>query len=390
MSHRYRPTVVEIDLEALRHNFQQAKLLIHPKSEVLGVVKANAYGHGDSEVAATLADEGIDYLGVAIIEEAEQLREEGIKTPIVVLTGIEPSQFRDVIKNNVIPVMWQPDNIEVFHQYLERNDLTSPIYIKVDTGMHRLGITFDQFPKLCRSLKEKSRFELKCLMTHLAISEKPDSSLTQSQLSLFAEAIEIAREHNLNFQSFAFGNSGAVIHKIPSSFAKPEKMLVRPGIMLYGSYPSPEMRSQVSLKPVMHYKTGIIGIKRVKKGESVGYGGTYRAPTDISMGILPVGYADGYNRLLSNKAEVLVGGRRVPVIGNVSMDLTTVDLSGVPDAKIGDEVVLFGTQGDEWVSAWELAQLCGTISYEVFCSVSPRVPRIYRDISDFSHSRRGK
>ncbi|HLB59594.1 MAG TPA: alanine racemase [Bdellovibrionota bacterium] len=378
MANRYRPTVVEIDLGALRQNFQFAKSSLPRGAEILAVVKANAYGHGDLEISKTLIEEGVHQIGVAILEEAVGLRAGGIQTPIIILTGIDQPEFKDVVQYQATPVLWNRDIIKTFHDYLKRNDLTSPVFIKVDTGMHRLGVTFDQFSNLCRLLKGLSRFHLKCLMTHLAISEEPENALTKQQLKLFEEAIGVAKEYGLEFERFGVGNSGAILNRLFTEM-EASKLLVRPGIMLYGSTPSPRLPGMEQLKPVMHFKTAIHDIKKVKKGESIGYGATFKATEDMRMGVLPVGYADGYHRHFSNRAEVLVQGKRARVVGNVSMDLTTIDLSNIPEARVGDEVILLGSQGKETISAWDLANIMGTIPYEIFCGVSPRVPRIYRD-----------
>ena len=360
MEHRYRPTYVEIDLSALRGNFQAIKKSIPKSSQILGVVKANAYGHGVVEVSKTLVKEGIDQLGVAILEEAIQLRRAGIKIPVVVLAGTDQSQFSEVVKHNLTPVLWQQEVIREFHDFLKKNDLRSPVFIKVDTGMHRLGVNYDEFPQTCRLLSTLDRFNIECLMSHFAISEDPDSDLTKKQIDLFQKAISQAKEFGLQIKRIGISNSGGIINHL---FEKPSEntLLVRPGIALYGSVPDPKLETKIRLKPVMHFKTAVIDIKDVKGGESIGYGGTYTAQQRLTIGVLPVGYADGYNRNLSNKAEVLIKGKRVPVVGNISMDLTIIDISSVPDSKVGDEVVLLGTQGKEEISAWEIAKHLNTI-----------------------------
>lgn len=375
---KYRHTFVEIDLKALRENFRTIKKLIPKTTEVLGVVKANAYGHGAVEISEVLAKEGVDQLGVAILEEAIELRNSGIKIPIVILTGVDQAQFSEVVRHKLTPVMWQPNVIQSYHDFLTKNNLRAPIFLKVDTGMHRLGINFNEFQMICKLLSGLDRFDIECLMSHFASSENPDENLTKTQIDLFQKAISQSKEFGLKIQKLSFSNSGGVINHLFEKYEE-NKILVRPGIILYGSPPDPKLESKITLNPVMHFKTAILDIKSIKVGESIGYCGTYRARQDVTIGVLPVGYADGYNRNLSNKAEVLVKGRRAPVVGNISMDLTTIDLSSISGVKIGDEVVLMGIQEKEEIRACEIAKLLNTISYEVLTSISARVPRIYKE-----------
>lgn len=377
MEQKFRPTFVEIDIQALKENFQAVKKYLPNNSEILGVVKANAYGHGAINVANALVSEGINSIGVAILEEALELRNAGIKAPIVILTGIEPSQYSEVVKNRLTPVLWQKEIIQGFHDFLKKNDLSSPIFLKVDTGMHRLGISYDDFPMICKLISALERYKIECLMSHFAISEDPDDALTKNQVELFNKAIAEAREFGLNFEKVGINNSGGIINRLFDKHSK-YKILVRPGILLYGSPPVPELEAKINLKPVMHFKTAIVDIKKVKSGESVGYCASYKARDDMKVAILPVGYADGYHRGFSNKASVLINGKRAAVIGNISMDLTIVDISSIPTARIGDEVVLIGKQNKEFISAWELAKHINSISYEIFTSVSARVPRIIK------------
>lgn len=362
----FRPTICEIDLAALRHNFRELKKRAEGR-EVMGMVKANAYGHGAVAVSRVLAGEGASIFGVASVEEGIELRKGGIVQPILCLGGSLGASSADLAEYSLSPVIFNEESI----RYLSHGGIKLPVHLKVDTGMGRLGILPRELKTLLGHLKKTQDLELKGVMTHLARADELEEGNVPEQFKIFEQVEKTVLEAGFDCPVFHVANSAALIKgKLEGT------NLVRPGIALYGAYPHPSMKTQIDLKPVMSWKSEIISLKEVPAGTPISYGGTFVTKRTSKIAVIPVGYADGFSRLFSNRGEVLVRGRRVPVAGRVCMDLTMLDVTELKEVGLGDEVVLLGRQKEEEIRAEELADKIGTISYEIFCAVSSRVPRL--------------
>lgn len=367
-----RPTRAEIDLNALGYNYRNIKERAGSK-KILAVVKANAYGHGAVEISRKLEGLGADLFGVAILQEGIELRKAGIKSPILLLNGIFPGEAEDVLRHSFIPVVYSMSTIEELSSEAERAGKVAPIHVKIDTGMKRLGILPSDIDYFFKRVKELKNIKVEGILSHFATSDNKERGFMDEQFRLFSDAVSKIRSLGFSPDYIHIENSAAMIWDEFPDYLN----LVRPGITLYGSYPSIWFRDKIELKPVMTLKSGIIQVKKVVKGESVSYARKFIAERNSVIGVVPIGYADGYPRHLSNIGEVLVKGKTAKVTGIVCMDLIMVDLTDIHGASEGDEVVLWGRQGDSEISADELARRAGTISYELFCRVSERVPRVY-------------
>ncbi|MFQ5902465.1 MAG: alanine racemase [Candidatus Binatia bacterium] len=367
-----RPTFCLIDFEALRWNFRQVRKKVGSGVKILSVVKANAYGHGACEVTKTLADGGSDAFGVATLEEGIELRRGGIQSPILILAGVYPEQMNQLLQNKLTPVGCEPEVLHRLEALARRRGRSLSFHLKVDTGMGRIGLLASEIDSWLPELAKLKALKLEGVFSHLSQAESVEGSYTQSQLEIFRHVVKRLRDEGYDPPLVHLANSAAVI-TLPSSHFT----MVRPGLMLYGIHPSPEMVGQVALKPVLSWKTRILQLKRLPKGSSISYGRTFVTERESLIATLPVGYADGYHRLLSNRGAVLVRGERAPIVGRVCMDLTTVDVTDIRGVEQGDEVVLLGEQGEGTISADEMARWADTISYEILTSISARVPRIH-------------
>jgi alanine racemase len=352
----------------------------------MAVVKANGYGHGAVEVARTALANGAEWLGVARLAEAVHLRQAGFGVPILVFGYTPPADAGQLIDFDLRQSVYSREAAQAYSAAASARGERIRLHLKVDTGMGRLGLVpaaLSGYPPgqavgadfigAATAIARLPGIEAEGIFTHFAASDSADASYANGQLSLFFEVLSALHAHGLEFAVRHAANSAAVI-TIPESHLD----LVRPGIALYGLAPSHEIDlGRISLKPAMALKTRIIHLKAVPAGTRISYGLTYRTPAPTLIGTIPAGYADGYRRLFSSRGEMLVHGRRVPVLGRVCMDLTMLDLGAVPEARIEDEVVIFGRQGDESISADHLARELGTINYEIVCDVSARVPRVY-------------
>lgn len=368
---RATPTHVEIDLPALRHNFQALRKRVGERAKLLAVVKSNAYGHGAVPVARLLQLQGADNFGVGTVDEGILLREAGIKKPILVMLGLIEGKYAELVRYQLTPVVYELREALALQKFLELRREKLEVHIKVDTGMTRLGVLLDEAPRFFDELKRLENLRPTGLMTHLADADDQDFTVRQGN------AFERCRAQFQNRFAPAVCHVANSLASVDRRFT--EYDLVRLGIVLYGAYPVPRQKKMVELEPVMRWKSRIISIKKVPKGTAISYGRTFIADRASKIGVIPVGYADGYHRRLSNRASVLVRGVRVPIVGTICMDTLMVDLSKIPAAQLGDEVVLLGKQGRETITAEELGKLAETISYEIFCHVSERVPRSYLD-----------
>ena len=367
-----RPTVAEVDLDALLHNLEATRALC-PKARLLAVVKANAYGHGAAPVTVALEKAGVDFFGVSLVEEGVELRQFGIRGDILVMGGAY-SDYSEIVAHDLVPIVFTAEHLVRLEAAAERADRPARAHLKVDTGMGRLGLLPQELPEFLRYLSTAPHVVVDGLMSHLANADVGDHYMTGLQIRRFREAAAALRTagHPLSWRHIS--NSAAALDLSEVKDGE-EFNLVRPGLMLYGEYPAEALRARTSLEPVLTWKTSITHLKKVDPGQAVSYGGTWTAPRESLIATLPVGYADGYSRHMSNRGEVLVRGKRARIVGTVCMDMCMVDVTAVPGVSMHDEVVLLGRQGEEAVTAQELAQKCDTIPYEVLCGVGARVPR---------------
>jgi alanine racemase len=367
-----RPTVVEVDLAALRYNITNIRARVG-LAQIMGIVKANAYGHGLIRTAQELVNCGVEQLGVAFVEEGIVLRQNGIRVPILVLGGIIGDQLADFIEHDLMITASSVYKLDLIEDAARSLGKRAKIHVKIDTGMERLGIHHYNAAQLLEAVLATKHCDLCGVFSHLASSESPDKSFTQLQVERFLEATEWFNQRSLPMPLRHMANSGGILQH-PATFFD----LVRPGIMTYGIYPGSEVEKTVDLQPVLSFKTRVVYFKVVPQGVAVGYNGTWVAPRETRVVTLPVGYGDGYRRSLSNRGRVLIRGNSYPIVGNVSMDQITVNI-GDGTAYNDDEVALIGAQGAECISVEEMANWMDTIPYEVLTGINTRVPRLYRN-----------
>ena len=377
MAH-HRATRAEIDLTAFRHNLQNLRKYLDPQTRIMAVVKADAYGHGAVPCARIAVESGAaNYLGAGVIEEGIELRENGLNAPILILGSIFPDEAEDLVRHNLETILCTQPLAQALSKEAEKQDKTVSVHIKVDTGMNRLGISPENLPTLLDQVRNLKNLKIEALSTHFSSADDEDLSVTQAQLEKFQTALTILQKEGVHTPIVHCANTSALF-KFPESHFN----MVRPGLILYGVLPSPSLRPVIDqgenpFQPVMQWKSQIILLKPIAKNQPVSYSGSFTTQRDSLIATLPIGYADGLHRMLSNKMDVLIRGRRAPQVGNICMDMILIDVTDIPDVQAGDEVVIFGRQGDEMISVEELAVKGKTIPYEILCSVSKRVPRIY-------------
>jgi alanine racemase len=369
-----RPTWAEIDLDALASNFHWARERVGQGVKVMAVVKANAYGHGAVECARRLAVEGAEWFAVATPEEGIELRGAGIKQPILSLGGFWEGQERLCVSELLVPVVYRLDMIEALDRAAREREVVADVHLKIDTGMGRLGVRYDEVREFADALKQFKNIRVDGVMTHFAAADNPDLNyFTGEQIKRFRQAVEILRERGLRptFEDLA-NSAGTFAH--PTAWGN----MVRPGGVLYGLWRDilPPATSAPRLRSVMSLRSRIMLLKRVHRGETLGYGCTFEASREMIAATLPIGYNDGYVRALSNRGRVIVRGQYAPVVGRISMDLTILDVTDVQGVALNDCVTLIGEDGGLAVTAEDIAQTAGTLSYEITCGISARVPRV--------------
>jgi alanine racemase len=373
-----RPTWAEIDLNNLAANFNQVKELVSPAARVMAVLKANAYGHGAVECARRLSHEGADWFGVALPEEGIELRASGIMEPVLCLAGFWPGQAAACIQNRLTPVVYRLEMIEALNQASANAGVVTEMHVKVDTGMGRLGVRFDQLSEFVGALDRFRNVRIDGIMTHLAAADDAACRpLTHDQIQRFEDAVVVFRDHGYRPTHLHLANSAGVY-----GHREAWGNLVRPGGVLYGLWRDvlPVTIREPRLLPVMSLHSRISLLKWVPPGETIGYGCTFEASRRSLIATLPVGYHDGYMRGLSNRAHVIVRGMYAPVVGRVSMDLTLIDVTDVSGVEVDDQVTLLGWNRQHpklQITAEDLARIAGTLSYEVTCGVAERVPKVY-------------
>lgn len=366
------PSWAEVSLGAVKANFKALSKLAKG-SEVLPVVKANAYGHGLVPVSKALLQAEAKFLAVAFIQEGVALRQAGMKAPILVLTPTLPAEIPILLKCKLIPQVSSVEGVKEISKAARKWGIkTVAVHVKIDTGMARVGVQTSQVIREIEAIRHVPGIQITGVYTHLATADWTDPKYAWRQITLFKQALEKIHRTGISPATHV-ANSAALITYYPQS----KGTWVRPGIALYGVYPNPSMKSRVKLMPVMQLKTRILHVKTLEKGESVSYGRTYKAKKRIKVATLGIGYADGLLRSLSNKGSCLIRGKRVPLIGTICMDMCMADVSNVPGVKMGDVATLFGRDGKAVLPVEEQAAKAGTISYELLCAVGERVPRIY-------------
>ncbi len=370
-----RPTVAEVDLDALTHNVQQIRRHLREKVEMLAVVKADAYGHGAEAVARELTLAGVSLFGVASVEEGIALRESGVTLPILVLSGADSGDLPEILRNRLIPVLFTWETARAFVEEAKKFPQQVPVHVKVDTGMNRLGFPWRNWGAVVELFRCPEKVQVQGLLSHLAVAESEDPedrAFTEEQIRRFKACVHQAGAAGIEPRYIHLANSAATVQWADAQFN-----LVRAGLILFGVDPGPALKKGIALRPVLTWKTAVLSVKQAPVGDSVSYGRLYSLRRDSLIATLPVGYADGYRRRLSNRGEVLIHGRRARVAGTVCMDLTMVDVTTIPGVRPGDEVVLLGRRGTEEISAAEMAGWAETIPYEVLCAIGKRVPRSF-------------
>lgn len=368
-----RPAWAEVSLDHIAHNIGLFRKQIGPVTRVMAVIKADGYGHGARKVAATALEAGASCLAVAFVAEAVDLRQAGIKAPIQILGYTDPSLFAKLISYNLTPTLFGLDTAEQLARQALDHNVELPVHIKVDTGMGRVGLLPEEALEVISRISGLGGLKLEGIFTHLASAEENDFTYTAEQLLLFNRIIDSCQDRGISFPLVHAANSAAALNHPSSRFD-----LIRLGLSMYGHYPAPEIRNiEPKLKPALSFKSRVILVKKIQAGQAISYGCTFHTSRESMIATIPIGYADGYSRLLSNKGQVLIRGCRVPVVGTICMDQMMIDVTEVPGARLGDEVVLYGRQGDEEIKVEEAAELIGTINYELLCAISKRVPRYY-------------
>ena len=373
----HRPTWVEIDLNALRYNLLAIRKWVGPQIKILGIVKADAYGHGDYEVSRVLLNNGVEMLSIAILEEGIQLRDKGIKAPLLILGGIFEEQIDTVIQYGLTPTVYDLKLADVLSKRANYFNKIMKVHVYVDTGMGSIGVKYDKAVEFVKFVKNMKNLLIEGIYTHCSSSDEKDSAFTNLQIKRFRDVLDALDTIKVCIPLRHMANSGAILD-YPEAYFN----MVRPGLSLYGLYPSEDVSRDIGIKPVMSFKTRLVHIKNMDSGDVVGYGRTYRITKPTRVATLPLGYDDGYNRLFSNQGEVIIRGKKASIVGRICMDQCFVDVTNIKDVSVGDEVVLYGSQAQESIPIESIAKQLNTIPYEVTCSISKRVPRIHTNKED--------
>ena len=366
-----RPTHAEIELSALRYNVKQVMKRVGANVRVLGVVKANAYGHGLVSATKAIIEAGASYIGVAFVEEGLELRQH-TQLPILVFSPPMEDSLETYIRFDLDATITSIEMAHALDAVAKSGRKKARVQIKVDTGMGRTGFLPEVAIEAIRAVASLDNLEIVGVFSHFATSDETNKEFARKQLSTFRDIVASVKDLGISTALFHIANSGGILD-LPDSYFD----MVRPGIMTYGYYPSLETSESVDIKPVLSLKSNIALIKTLKAGTSVSYGRRYFTKKNSRIAVVPIGYGDGFTRLLTGKASVLIRGKRYPIVGTITMDYVMVDLGSDYEVQQGDEVVLLGRSGEESITAWELASRLGTIPYEVLCMINGRVPRMF-------------
>jgi alanine racemase len=365
------PAWVEIDLDAANHNIGRVRRIIGPGVALLFVVKADAYGHGAVRISRLAEECGVDMLGVATLDEGRELRQAGNGLPILILSPVLPQEIEGVLENGLIATASSFEFVEEASAIASRHGAVCTLHLEIDTGMGRAGIAQGRAVDTILRMRSLPGIELEGIFTHFPASDS-DADFTREQIGSFVGIVERLREAGVVFRYVHSANSMAIL-TFPSSHFN----LVRPGLLVYGHAPSIARKDSIDVIPVMSFKARLVLVRDMPAGSSISYGRTFIAPGPLKVGVVPVGYGHGLSHRLSNRGQVLFRGKRVNIIGRVTMDMTMLDLSAFPDAAVGEEVVIFGRQGDEEITADDVARWDESLNYEVLCRISKRVARVY-------------
>ncbi|HOV26235.1 MAG TPA: alanine racemase [Pseudobacteroides sp.] len=375
MDYKFNRAWAEVDLDAIAHNLREIRRITNKKSEIMGVVKADAYGHGVMEVVRTILENGATCLAVSMLDEAIQLRKNNIDVPILILSYTDPIRAADIIKYNVTQAVFSHDLARALSEEAVRQRKNVKIHIKIDTGMTRVGFmpgysAVKNVLEICKL----PRIIVEGIFTHFASADEADKSYTNLQFERFMGICNELNRIGVYIPIKHVANSAAIIE-----FPNMHLNLVRPGIIQYGMYPSDEVdKSKIDLKSAMTLKANVILVKEVENNTYISYGRTFKTSRVSKIATIPIGYADGYTRLMSNKGKVLINGEFAPVVGRICMDQCLVDVTDFKsEVKVGDEVVIFGKQGGNEITVEDIASIMGTINYEVVCIIGKRIPRVY-------------
>ncbi len=365
-----RPTRLEIDLNILAENYRQIKKHV-ANTKMMPILKANGYGHGLVRVAQLMQKLGADYIGVAVLEEGILLREQGVNIPILVLGGIWGNQIPHFLKHDLTITASSIEKLNQIDELAGQMKLKAKVHLKIDTGLERIGVHYYSAEKLLEATLKCRNLEVEGIFSHFANSDNLELNFTRLQLERFMEVLQFYEKHSLQFPIRHISKSGSILQMPEANLD-----MVRPGLLLYGVYPSQEIPHTVKVKPASTWKSLVVYFKIIKANHPVGYGLTWQSDHDVRSITVPVGYGDGYFRSMSHKAEVLLNGKRYPVIGRISMDQIVVNIEK-DSAYNGDEVILFGSDGENIITVEELADWAGTIPYEILTNINTRVPRVY-------------
>jgi alanine racemase len=365
-----RPTMVKVNLDRISENLRAIRTQVAP-AKVMAILKANAYGHGLVEIAHHMVSQGVDYLGVAVVEEGILLRERGIRVPILVLGGVLGNQVPLFLHHNLTITASSIEKLQQIDEAAQVLGVTARVHLKIDTGMERIGVHYYNAHGFLDASLMCSHVRVEGIFSHLANADATDMSHSRLQLERFNEVLRFYDQHSLPTPMRHIANSAAILN-LPDSYFD----MVRPGILLYGVYPSPKVKQGISVQPALTWKSHVVYFKVVKPNHPVGYGSEWQSDHMVRMVTVPLGYGDGYFRSMSHKAEVLIRGVRYPVVGLISMDQITVNIEW-GTAYNNDEVILIGVQEGVAITCEELAEWAGTIPYEILTNINTRVPRLY-------------
>lgn len=375
MDYKFNRAWAEVNLDNIAHNVKEIRRITDKKTEIMGVVKADAYGHGVMEVAKTLIENGVTRLAVSMLDEAIQLRQNGIDVPILILSYTDPRRAEEIILHDVTQTVFSHDLAEALSEAAVRLDKNIKIHIKIDTGMTRVGFMpgYSAVKNVVR-ISKLPKIIIEGLFTHFASADESDKSYTNMQFERFMSIVSELNRIGIYIPVKHVCNSAGIIE-----YPEMHLNMVRPGIVLYGMYPSEEVRKdRIDLRPAMTLKANIILVKEVEADNCISYGRIFKTQRDSKIATLPIGYADGYTRLLTTKGRVLVNGQSVPIVGKICMDQCMLDITDVEGSvNVGDEAVLFGSQNGNEIKIEDLADKIGTINYEIACIIGKRIPRVY-------------
>jgi alanine racemase len=361
----------EINIKALKANVKRTRSIVGRDVKILLTVKADAYGHGARYVAKAAVSAGVDMLGVATLHEGIELRNAGAQAPILILSPSLPCEIAEILEWQLTPTVSDMAFAKAVAAMARESDKAANVHVEIDTGMTRAGVNQADAQAFLKELSATEGISLEGIYTHFPTTYDEDGEFVEDQIRTFGGIVSGLKASGIEVPMVHTANSAAITQAPESHFN-----MVRPGGMIYGMFPRPGLNGK-GLEPVMTFKSRVVNVKDVRGGKTVSYGRTYRFERDSRVAAVAAGYGHGLSRALSNKGHLLVRGRRAPIVGNVTMDVTLVDVSSVPKVEIGDEVVIFGKQGSNEISVYEVAEQCGTISYEITCGIGKRVPRVY-------------